>query len=364
MRPACCCCCCLCVSWRLCNCKCTWFVCSPTHTHPHNTHTCGCRFLELAAANGNAEAQRRLGDALWFGDVGKKRAADLEMALVQYETAAARGDVQSTFNVAWALLVGPAMPLAFRDTWLASVSRAYESSVPSSLRRYFRSLYLDAIKDDQGHARGEDAGVLGSSADGTLPVASGVKGGSVAGGIGRETERVGVARDIRQAVEVLKVALTQLGEPGREANYDLDAQALPLHLLYFYCVTALRLEDLASVMAAEYPDFLPQDLGWRVQDAAGQTVAWLSGAFSGLRSAQLLPASAETWPDGEKGSESEAAAEFGLEILIMIVLCSVLVPVMLRVLETLLFDNGVQHAHAVGNHGARRFDGDRLPPDA
>ena len=71
------------------------------------------RFLELAAANGNNEALRALGDAYWFGEGGTR---DVEVALAHYEAAALAGDVQSSFNVAWALIVGPSLGMAYTAT--------------------------------------------------------------------------------------------------------------------------------------------------------------------------------------------------------------------------------------------------------
>lgn len=57
------------------------------NTSRHDALAEALRFLDLAAANGNAEAQRKLADALWFGDGG---ARDLELALAHYDAAAAR----------------------------------------------------------------------------------------------------------------------------------------------------------------------------------------------------------------------------------------------------------------------------------
>jgi TPR repeat protein len=70
-------------------------------------------FLRMSAANGNTEAQRRVGDALWYGE---GTIADRQEAFRAYLTAAAAGDMQSRFNHVALLLVGEVRPTRLPKT--------------------------------------------------------------------------------------------------------------------------------------------------------------------------------------------------------------------------------------------------------
>ena len=150
-------------------------------------------------------------------------------------------------------------------------------------------------------------------------------------------------RNFSKAVDVLNGVLARrVVQPQAKSNYDLDVQAMPVWCLYLFCTSAIQLEKLASELSKAYPHIVPLDLARQIPEYAGEAVGWFSGIFSGVREAELLQGPA-TWPDGEKESESEAAAELGLEIILMMALCSFFIPMVLRFLWMLLFWGGERH---------------------
>jgi len=138
-------------------------------------------------------------------------------------------------------------------------------------------------------------------------------------------------------VEILNGVLARSSSNGNEQVEHLDVNQLPIYCLYVFCLGAIKMEELALYAAAEYPNVVGMDIARQIPDFAGQTAGWLSGAFSGIRDAELLPFASSAWPDGEKASESEAAAELGLEILMAIAVCSAFVPAVLGFVWRLLF---------------------------
>ena len=105
-------------------------------------------------------------------------------------------------------------------------------------------------------------------------------------------------------------------------------------------VPVLRLQEVVAAASSAYPALVPGDLSRRIPDIAGETTAWLSGALTSVRSQQVLPAFSAAWPDGEVEGQSEAAAELGLEILILIAFSSAFMPALVGFIWRSIFRMG------------------------
>jgi hypothetical protein len=151
-----------------------------------------------------------------------------------------------------------------------------------------------------------------------------------------------------------------------------DIQAVPLWFLYAYCMSVLQLEESAAAAAAAYPELVPSGWAARIPELAGRTAAWLSGTLTSLRDVDVLPAASASWPDGEREEQSEAAAELGLEILILIAISSALVPALLGFFWRLVCGAREQdpaqerrgHHHHHGHHAPADARGDARPAHA
>ena len=203
---------------------------------------------------------------------------------------------------------------------------------------------------------GDDPATSTSNSGGSGGWAEGVRGGVdenraqdtgvTEAPVGGKKGGVAVERNISRAVEILRGVLARSSSNGssngNEQAEHLDVNQLPIYCLYVFCLGAIKLEELALYAAAKYPNVVGMDIARQIPDFAGKTAGWLSGAFSGIRDAELLPFASSAWPDGEKASESEAAAELGLEIVIAIAVCSAFVPAVLGFVWRLLFGTPAQ----------------------
>ncbi|KAJ1488096.1 hypothetical protein T484DRAFT_1940011 [Baffinella frigidus] len=108
---------------------------------PHaETRKRALHFFQMAADNGNAEARRKVGDALWYGDgVSANRSA----AVHAYRIAAAAGDMQSRFNHVALLLQG-------EDLDAPGTARGAGGDVHARARTLAAQLYADASRSGSG----------------------------------------------------------------------------------------------------------------------------------------------------------------------------------------------------------------------